>query len=135
MPDRCAIRCLNPALVASLRAHLREDEVYIALAALFSVFADPTRARIAHVLLQQEVCTCDVAATVGIRESSASQHLRILRALDVVQPRRAGKLVYYSLLHPHAARVFAAGLAQLESTPGFMRESDALATGTTGRDE
>lgn len=131
--ERCAVRCINPALVARLRAQLHADEVYLALAALFSALADPTRARIVHVLVEQELCTCDIAATVGIRESSASQHLRILRSLNVVKPRRAGKLVYYSLRHPDAARLFAAGMAQLEPDAGVVPVSERLATGTTGR--
>lgn len=133
--ERCAVRCINPAMVARLQAQLRADEVYLALAALFSALADPTRARIVHVLVQQELRTCDIAATVGIRESSASQHLRILRSLNVVKPRRAGKLVYYSLRHPEAARLFAAGMAQLEPNTGLVPVSKLRATGTAGRRE
>ena len=131
--ERCAARCLNPTLVARLRAQLLEDEVYLALATLFSALADPTRARMVHVLVEQELCTCDIAATVGIRESSASQHLRILRSLNVVKPRRAGRLVYYSLRHPDAARLFAVGMAQLEPNTGVVPVSERLATGTTRR--
>jgi DNA-binding transcriptional ArsR family regulator len=71
----------------------------------------PTRARIVHTLLRQDLCTCDLAAVLGITESAVSQHLRVLRMLRLVKHRRAGKLVYYSLDDAHVAQLVQIGLA------------------------
>ena len=79
----------------------------------FSALADPTRVKLVHVLLRQELCTCDLAATLGVSESATSQHLRLLRALRLVRSRRAGKVVYHSLDDEHIATLVRVGLVHL----------------------
>ncbi|HZU19312.1 MAG TPA: metalloregulator ArsR/SmtB family transcription factor [Candidatus Dormibacteraeota bacterium] len=112
-PDTCQVRCVNEADVARMRGRLLPSSLYAELAALFDALADPTRARIVHVLLSQEMCTCDLAAVVGVSEPSVSQHLRLLRTLRLVRFRRAGKVVYYSLDDGHVADLVRIGLSHL----------------------
>lgn len=108
--ETCEVRGFHPEEVARALAGLEPDEVYGELAALFGALADPTRAKIVHALLQAELCTCDLAAVVGISESGTSQHLRVLRSLRLVKSRRAGKFVYYSLDDAHIALLVRIGL-------------------------
>jgi DNA-binding transcriptional ArsR family regulator len=49
--------------------------------------------RIVHLLLHEEMCSCDLAMVVGVSESAVSQHLRVLRSLRLVRARRDGKVV------------------------------------------
>ena len=109
--ETCETRCIHVEDVTRARAALEEDTSYGGLAELFGVLADPTRVKIVHTLLRQELCTCDIAAVVGISESGASQHLRVLRALRLVKSRRAGKFVYYSLDDAHVALLVQVGFA------------------------
>ena len=81
------------------------------LAAVFDALSEPTRLRIVHVLLQQEMCTNDLAAALGLSEPTVSQHLRILRNLGIASPRRAGRLVYYSVASRPLGRLFTLGLS------------------------
>src|SRR5690349_8242732 len=111
--DRCAVRRVHPEAVRSAQARLREERTYVALAALFGALADATRAKIVQALLPPALCTVDLAGTVGISESGTSQHLRILRTLGLVKPRRAGKVVYYSLDDDHVALLVRVGLTHL----------------------
>jgi DNA-binding transcriptional ArsR family regulator len=111
--EHCQVRCIHPAAVAQLRERMLEEDVYLGIASFFAAMADPTRVKMMHALMQQELCTCDIAATVGIRESSASQHLRVLRTSGLVKPRRAGKLVYYSLGDGDMTQLLQFGLAHL----------------------
>jgi DNA-binding transcriptional ArsR family regulator len=67
------------------------------VADFFAALADPTRLRIVHVLMRQEMCTSDLAVTLSLSEPVVSQHLRVLRNLDLVTSRRAGRIVYYSV--------------------------------------
>ena len=106
----CQVRCIDAGDVARAVSLLEDGETYAQLAELFGALADPTRTKIVHTLLQQELCTCDIAAVVGISESGVSQHLRILRGLRLVKYRRAGKLVYYSLDDAHIALLVQVGL-------------------------
>ncbi len=116
--ETCQVRCVHPEAVAGTRALLADDATYVRLAELFGALSDATRARIVHSLLQQELCTCDIAAVVGITESGASQHLRVLRSLRLVQSRRAGKYVYYTLDDAHVALLVQVGLAHDSDNTG-----------------
>lgn len=111
--EMCAARCIHAEEVAHTRGCLEDEGTYIELAQVFGALADATRATIVHALLHQELCTCDLAAVVGISESGVSQHLRLLRALRLVKARRAGKFVYYSLDDAHIALLLQVGLTHL----------------------
>jgi len=111
--DLCGVRCIHPELVLQARAFLADEGTYRRLADLFAALADMTRARLVHTLARQELCTCDLAAVVGVSESAVSQHLRVLRSLRVVKTRRAGKFVFYSLDDAHLALLIQVGLTHL----------------------
>lgn len=111
--DMCRVRCIHAEDVERACDQLEDVATYAGLAELFGALADPTRVTIVHTLLRQELCTCDLAAVVGISESGVSQHLRILRRLRLVKYRRAGKLVYYSLDDAHIALLLQIGLTHL----------------------
>ncbi len=95
---------------------LADEVTYIELSALFGALADATRVTLVHVLLRQELCTCDLAATLGVSESATSQHLRLLRALRLVRSRRVGKVVYNSLDDEHIKALIRVGLIHLGHT-------------------
>ncbi|HEX4213578.1 MAG TPA: metalloregulator ArsR/SmtB family transcription factor [Candidatus Dormibacteraeota bacterium] len=126
--ETCQVRSVNRGDVSRVRGRLLATEVYADLAALFAALGDPTRARIVHVLLSQEMCTCDVAAAIGLTESAVSQHLRLLRNLRLVKNRRAGKVVYYSLDDEHVAQLVRIGLVHLGHDGGLIPVSPQRAT-------
>src|SRR5258707_5177983 len=68
-----------------------------ALAELFQALADPTRLRILGLLLNGEVCVCDIHDTLRIPQPKASRHLAYLRRAGLVDGRRAGLWVHYRL--------------------------------------
>jgi DNA-binding transcriptional ArsR family regulator len=106
----CQAECVVKGAGTEARSLLADDAAYAGLARIFGALADQSRAKIVHLLLQQELCTCDIAAIVGISESGVSQHLRLLRSLRLVRSRREGKFVYYSLDDAHVALLIQIGL-------------------------
>ncbi len=99
--DSCEVRCVHPQSVRRGRELLLPAGEYQALAATFQALSDPSRAKIVYSLLEQELCTCDIAAIVGVSESAVSQHLNVLRRLRLVRSRREGKIVYHTLDDSH----------------------------------
>lgn len=100
--DRCERRLVNPERVAEIRERVPAPETVSELAGVFQVLADPSRLGIVAALLEAgELCVCDLAATVGLSETSTSQHLRILRSGRTVRSRREGRIVYYALDDSH----------------------------------
>lgn len=91
----------DPVRVARARRLLHNDEFYYHLSETFRALSDTTRAKIVHALLHQELCSCDLAAVLGMTAPAVSHHLRTLRQLRLVKSRREGKLVYYSLDDDH----------------------------------
>ena len=115
--EDCEVRQVDAEKVTQGKALLLGDEAYAAIAESFRALADTSRARIVHTLLQQELCVCDVAAVVGISESAASQHLRILRNLRIVKSRRNGKMVYYNIDDEHIRVLMGVCLRHLGHDP------------------
>ncbi|KMO85814.1 ArsR family transcriptional regulator [Megasphaera cerevisiae DSM 20462] len=80
------------------------------LADIFKVLGDPTRLRILHALMEGELCVRDIADQIQMGQSAVSHQLRILRNARLVQFRRDGKVVYYSLADNHVFTLLAVGL-------------------------
>ena len=84
------------------------------LAELFKVFGDSTRIRILFVLFEAEVCVCDLAKVLNMTQSAISHQLRILKANKLVNSRREGKSVFYSLADGHVRTISAQGREHIE---------------------
>ncbi len=67
------------------------------LARLFRALADPTRLRILHLLLQRELCVCELQQGLRLPQPLLSRHLAYLRHAGLVANRRKGNRVFYSL--------------------------------------
>jgi DNA-binding transcriptional ArsR family regulator len=65
-------------------------------------------------LNQRSTRLCDIAELAGISESAVSHQLRLLRGMRLVRPRRAGRLVYYSLDDQHIIELFRQALTHVE---------------------
>ncbi len=69
-------------------------------AELFKALADETRLRILNLLVQGELCVCDIMTVLDIGQSKASRHLAYLRNVGLVNDRRNGVWMYYTLADP-----------------------------------
>jgi DNA-binding transcriptional ArsR family regulator len=64
---------------------------------LLDVLCDGTRLKIVRALRDNQLAASDLARILGRSRSATSQHLRVLREADVVQPSRNGNVVRYKL--------------------------------------
>jgi DNA-binding transcriptional ArsR family regulator len=115
-PDElaCAVRMVHIDKVQAARRQLPRSGVVGGLSELFGALSDPTRLRIVAALAAQELCVCDLAATISISESAASHQLRHLRSIGLIRSRREGRLVYYSLDDEHVTAIFRQALEHVE---------------------
>jgi ArsR family transcriptional regulator len=68
------------------------------LAIRFQALSDPTRLRIlALLMLQGEMCVCQIEGALDITQSKSSRHLRCLLHAGLVENRRVGLWIYYRL--------------------------------------
>jgi ArsR family transcriptional regulator, arsenate/arsenite/antimonite-responsive transcriptional repressor len=74
---------------------MRELEQY------FKALSDSTRLRVLNLLLQGELCVCDVQYVLEIPQPNISRHLAYLKNSDIVLDRRDGFRVFYRLSDPN----------------------------------
>ena len=108
--DLCEINLFDAKRVAMVRKRMLPKAQIENAAALFQCLGNATRARILHALFSGELCVCDLAQILGLSVSAISHQLRLLRSLQLVRFRKAGKMAYYSIDDEHVRSLFALGL-------------------------
>ncbi len=66
-------------------------------AQIFKALSDETRLRIMGLLLEGELCVCDLMAILELPQSTVSRHLAYLRNAGLVSDRRQGVWMNYRL--------------------------------------
>jgi len=92
------------------------DEEIVDIADFFKVFGDTTRLKILYMLEAGETSVNNISVSLGISQSVASQHLKLLRVARLVRWRKDGKNVIYSLNDDHIARILSLGTEHYEET-------------------
>jgi ArsR family transcriptional regulator, arsenate/arsenite/antimonite-responsive transcriptional repressor len=64
----------------------------------FRGLAEMSRLRIVNLLLERELCVCDIQRILKLTQPSASRHLNYLKNAGLVADRRDGLRVFYRLL-------------------------------------
>lgn len=76
-------------------------EIICKLSQFYKIFGDETRIRILNLLIDKSLCVNDIAASLGMSQSSISHQLQVLRYANFVRTEKQGKVVYYSLADSH----------------------------------
>jgi DNA-binding transcriptional ArsR family regulator len=114
--------------------------IYQVKAEFFKTLGHPARIRILEVLRDGERAVSELIPEVGIEASHLSQQLGVLRRANLIQARKAGSNVYYSVGDPVlfellevAKRIITTSLAEtqelLEQRQAPERASDRSAPG------
>ena len=64
---------------------------------VFRALSDPTRLRIVLLLLEKDLCVCELLFILNMEQSRISHQLRILRDAELVEDIRDGKWIVYTL--------------------------------------
>ena len=104
-----------------------DDQINLSyMASMYMALADQTRLRLLSLMRDQEVCVNDLTETLGDSQPKISRHLAYLRNAGIVDTRRDGKWIHYSIRWPdeHGGRVMLqAALEWLSGEPGPGRFS------------
>ena len=97
----------------SVRRQLPDDDTLYALASLFKMFGDPTRAKILSCLQLRDMYVGELAETLKMTDSAVSHQLRVLRGAKLVKGVKEGKEVRYSLDDDHVTKIMEYGLTHV----------------------
>lgn len=68
---------------------------------IIKALSDETRLRILKLLLgKKELCVCELETALDIPQPKVSRHLSILKNVELVEDRRNGVWIFYSLPKP-----------------------------------
>jgi len=87
-----------PVCCAPLAAGPLDDDAALEIALRLKALADPVRVKLVSLLFSStdgDLCSCDLAAAVGLSESTVSHHLTQLRRAGLVESERRGMNVYH----------------------------------------
>lgn len=70
------------------------------MAELFTALSDTTRLRILNLMREDEICVCFFSEALGESQPKISRHLAMLRKTGLVESRRDGKWMHYSISFP-----------------------------------
>jgi DNA-binding transcriptional ArsR family regulator len=78
----------------------RSDDTFHRQARILKAFANDSRLKIIDRLSRGECSVGELTALVGSDPSTVSKHLAVLRSHGIVNDRRDGNMVYYTLMTP-----------------------------------
>lgn len=91
---------------------------------LMKALSDPNRVRIVKLLEQRSMCVCELQAALDIAQPTVSKHLKVLEEAGLVDFRKEGLWVNYSLSggtdNPFAATM-------LDHLRGWLNEDPEVA--------
>jgi len=73
------------------------EQISKQISAPLSAISSPQRIAILLLIGKGEACVCHLEASLGWRQAYISQHLMALRKADILQDRREGRYIFYSL--------------------------------------
>ena len=79
------------------------EQIYIDTAKILKAISDPKRLRIVDMLSCGELCGCEILEAFHITQPTLSHDMRVLIEAGIVNDRREGKNIFYSLNEEHLA--------------------------------
>lgn len=113
---------------------------------LLKTLADSTRLKLLKLILQEELCVCELQELLQISQPGISQHIAKLKTAGVIKERRAGMWTYYQGDPTRLQAALGAFSRFLETDPADIPELKSevdrrstlnraeLCCGTKGRD-
>ena len=83
-----------------------KEALFAEFAAVGKVLGNPKRLELLDLLSQGPRSVDDLAAAASVGMSTCSAHLQTLREAGLIEPRREGKRIYYSLTGDDVARLW-----------------------------
>jgi len=64
---------------------------------IFKALSEESRLRIISLLLESELCVCEIEACLGLTQSNASRHLMVLKKCGILESYKNAQWTYYKV--------------------------------------
>ena len=83
--------------IETIKCEVSMENLHIKIAQVFKAFCDETRLLVLSYLQDGEKCACVLLERVSVSQPTLSHHMKILVESGVVNARKEGKWMYYSI--------------------------------------
>jgi len=111
--DLDALKGINEIL-----PEIEDEEKMNRLVMVLKALSDPTRLQILYLLRNTDLCVCEMVSLLKKPQSTLSHHLSILKAAELIKPRKKGIWIYYTFLNPEVRKFL--DFLNLNNTPKKM---------------
>ena len=104
MENNTCIRVLaDPNQIKECKAKIKANEQSLEqLSGVLALAGNDVRLKLLYLMEEEkELCPCDMSDILGMSIPAISQHLRKLKDGNVVETRKVGQTIYYSLKSEH----------------------------------
>ncbi len=97
--NTCIRLFANPKQINNCKIKLKTaQKSFYQLSNILALAGNEVRLKIVYLLEEEkELCPCDLADILGMSIPAVSQHLRKLKDGNIVETRKEGQTIYYSL--------------------------------------
>ena len=99
---------------------------------VMKALSDPNRVKMVKLLQHKVLCVCEIQAALGLAQSTASKHLKILEEAGLITYFKDGLWVNYRLADgtesPYAANLLGSLRHWLDDDPGLVAIVEQLPT-------
>lgn len=101
--DNCIRILADKEQIKNCREKLKvNSKSFIQLSQILSLAGNEVRLKIIFLLEEEgELCPCDLSDILGMSVPAVSQHLRKLKDGNIIQNRKEGQTIFYSLRPGH----------------------------------
>jgi len=100
MTDTCSISCKNYQVINDNQKKISAYNNLDKTTDFYKLLGNQTRLKILLILMNAELCVCDIAESINLSIPATSQQLKMLRQAGILVQRSAGRTVYYSVSNP-----------------------------------
>ncbi len=99
--------------IEEIAGNIDKSDIVISLSNFFKVLGDKNRMKILLMILNNEMCVCDMVEKLGMEQSAVSHQLKILKNARLVKIRRDRNHLFYSLNDNHIEMIFKMGIEHI----------------------
>ena len=114
LENHCDCKPKNIELVQQVKDNMPAFDDIMDLSDFFKIMGDSTRLQLLMSLQQSEMCVSDLANVLNMTKSAVSHQLKTLRVSKLINSRKEGKTVIYSLDDAHVHEVLAKSIEHIK---------------------
>lgn len=101
MQNDASCERVDKDIIDAIVSHLPNEDAILRISNIFHALRSEPRLTTMYLLLEKDMCVCELEHALGMTQSAISHNLRTLRQLDLVRVRKDGRFAVYSVADEH----------------------------------